>query len=186
VWAERSARVFGFANSGVYKIIFLGFVVRYKQLENIINYLAKVRLFGKVELSVVGNSEWDAPYFQELCDLVEQRDCKQFVTFHGELPSDQALAMLADSHALIYTNAYDNCPNVVLEAMSLRVPVLALENPVVRELSDKFGGVVFFNFDSLADEFIDAIKKQPVSNFNFTWDDHSEAVLSLFNPKLIS
>lgn len=167
-------------DNNVYNIIILGFIVRYKRLERLIVYLFEAKLFGKVKLSIVGSAAWDKEYVREIHELIKKLYVGKFISFYGELYPDEALDMLSRSHALIYTNAYDNCPNVVLEAMSLRVPVIALENQIVKELNDKYGGIRFFNYRTLATDFLKLLRQPSISRFCFSWDDHAAEVLRQF------
>ena len=165
-------------NNGIYNILFLGQIVRYKRLFELIYYLSISGLFKKIRLSVVGSTIWDEGYFREICDLLENLGVAEYVSFCGEKSHDESMNKLRSSDALIYTNSYDNCPNVVLEAMSFNVPVLALENEVVRELKDRFGGVSFFDFQTEPQDFLNMFKVTSVSNFKYSWDDHYAEILN--------
>ena len=159
-------------NDGIYNVLFLGQIVRYKRLFELIYYLSVFGLFKKIMLSVVGSTMWDKGYFCEICNLIKNLEVDEYVSFCGEKSHDESMNKLRSSDALIYTNAYDNCPNVVLEAMSFNIPVLAIENEVVKELNDRFGGVSFFDFQTDPQDFLNMFKVTSVSNFKYSWDDH--------------
>lgn len=172
--AERAA-------DKVFRLTVVSQVIRYKRIDRLVKYLAEAGLFDVVRLDVVGKLTWDEDYVQELRDLITDYNINDKVLLHGELSNSNVISLLAGSDALIYTNAYDNCPNAVLEAMSQGVHVIALNNSVVRELADKYGGVSFFNFDMDRDDFITLLNNPKKSAYDFTWDNHYSYVMRLID-----
>lgn len=156
-------------------------VIRYKRIDQFLNYLMQKGLFDSVKLQIVGKLTWDTEYVHELRNLIASLHIEDRVTLCGELPHEQTLSMLEKSDALVYTNAYDNCPNVVLEAMSCGVHVLALENEVIKELARKFGGVSFFTFEMGHNEFLELLDSPEPSTYRFTWDDHYSEITRMID-----
>jgi len=160
-----------------YKILFLGQVVRYKRLYELIYYLSASGLFNKIDLSIVGSTTWDDGYFCEICDLIDRLGVSEHISFCGEKSHNESMDMLCRSDALVYTNSYDNCPNVVLEAMSLKIPVLALKNEVMQEFSNRFGGISFFDFKTDSQCFLAMFEMSFDSHFKYSWDDHYSEIM---------
>jgi len=167
------------ASNRDFEIIVISQLVRYKRIDQLILYLAEKRVLNISRLTIVGKLTWDKDYVDELFRLVDSLGVRERIKFCGELPHDKVLSLLVKSDALIYTNAYDNCPNAVLEAMSYGVHVVALENTVMKELAEKFGGISFFNFDVDYDKFVQMLNINIKSTYNFTWDDHYSEIMSL-------
>lgn len=83
--------------------------------------LRALLLLPDVRLHVVG----DGPERTTLEALTRSLALADRVVFHGQLPREQALAILARSDAFVLNSAYEGLPHVVLEAMRLGVAVIA-------------------------------------------------------------
>jgi glycosyltransferase involved in cell wall biosynthesis len=67
------------------------------------------------------------------------------VFYTGSVPEDVYMEVYAMSDIMFHLAWLDHCPNVVLEALSMRVPVMCSEQGGTRELIDVCGTVLFEN-----------------------------------------
>jgi glycosyltransferase involved in cell wall biosynthesis len=76
----------------------------------------------------------DGPLRPELEKFVQSHNLQTRVTFLGHLPS--AASLIRRVHALCIPSLYEGLPNVIMEAMALRTPVIATATGGALELSD--------------------------------------------------
>lgn len=73
----------------------------------------------RVRLELVG----DGPNRRELEELGKSLGIEMLLSFHGRL--ENPFPIIKSSQALLLTSAYEGLPNVVMEAMALKTPVIA-------------------------------------------------------------
>jgi glycosyltransferase involved in cell wall biosynthesis len=74
----------------------------------------------QIRLDVLGNGpeavKWKA--------LAEDLQISHYITWHGMLPRDEAMQVMKDAHLLVHTSVKEGTPHVVLEALSMGLPVI--------------------------------------------------------------
>jgi glycosyltransferase involved in cell wall biosynthesis len=114
---HRARRV----GQGPKRVAFLGRLVPVKRVDLFLELARKCLDGGGDELTfdVVG----EGPLAAELQGLADRLGLQERVTFHG-FRSD-ALALLADVDALVFTSDHEGTPMAALEAIAIGVPVVA-------------------------------------------------------------
>jgi glycosyltransferase involved in cell wall biosynthesis len=111
-----------------YRFLFVGRLQAQKNVGWLLEQLAELAkdpALPRWELHVVG----DGPLAMELEHQAAQAGLGQHVTWHGWLSRAQLRDLYRSSHVLINPSSYEGMPNVVLEAMSCGLPVLASDVP---------------------------------------------------------
>lgn len=111
---------------GVFKLVAVGRLHPQKGLFHLIDAVGELRQrpgLRKVVLSVVGQG----PELGALQRRVEELGLSEQVRFTGFLPNPYSVIRSADLFCL--TSLYEGMPNVLVEAMSLGVPVLSTDCP---------------------------------------------------------
>jgi len=93
-------------------------LVPWKGIDGILRALLQL---PEVRLHVVG----DGPERAKLEGLSRSLALTHRVVFHGQLPREQALAVMARTDAFVLNSTYEGLPHAVLEAMRLGVAVIA-------------------------------------------------------------
>ncbi len=91
-------------------------------------------------LVVVGKARSvDAAYERECMALLEplRRDGRARIV--GQLSHEDAIVLTGSAHTFAYPSVHEDCPNVVLEALSARRVGVYADIPAVRELADDAG-----------------------------------------------
>ena len=101
-----------------FRIVTVGRLVRWKHVDRIIRAIAGL---PEVELVVVG----EGPEGLGLRTLVADLELGSRVRFTGQRSRRESLALMAASDLFVLASSYEGLPHVVLEAMSLGVPVVA-------------------------------------------------------------
>jgi len=134
---------------------------RLSQEKGHIYLLQAIRIVAKehgerVHLDIAG----DGPLKAALIDWCQEQQIDSLVKWHGYLPNPYPLLKSAD--LLCLPSLYEGLPNVVMEAMLLKVPVLAADCPTgPRELlgENLYGTLVApANPRQLADSILDLIR----------------------------
>lgn len=122
VWSDGDARALGTA--GRLRLVFMGRLVRLKGLDFVIRALARGMAEGlDLTLDILG----DGPERVALERLAEELGLVDRVTFHGYRPQTDCARILAASDGLVLASLHDCGGAVVLEAMSLGLPVIAAD-----------------------------------------------------------
>ncbi|MEZ9895643.1 glycosyltransferase family 4 protein, partial [Vibrio lentus] len=166
------------AGTSSQRIVFVGQLVRYKRLELIIEQLFKVGAFNTYSLDVIGQLDWDIEYVNGIKCLIKDLKITDKVIFHGELKPNEVHDFYVNSSFMVYASLYDNCPNNVLEALNLKLPILAWENTILKELHI-FGGIVLVD-ETLSSKDVtmlnDDLRK---CSFTFSWSDHVSKLINI-------
>ena len=103
-------------------MIFVGRLVDWKAVDITLKALKLARQSGlDVRLEIVG----DGPAESSLKSLAVDLGIKEWVAFHGFQPQSKCAEHMARTDALILNSLYECGGAVVLEAMSLGLPVIA-------------------------------------------------------------
>jgi len=100
------------------KIVTVGRLVPWKQVDQIIEALARCDGVGLV---IIG----DGPERGHLEELVRTLDLRDRVYFAGARSKAETLSLMAACDLFVLNSTYEGFPHVVLEAMSLGLPVVA-------------------------------------------------------------
>lgn len=149
------------------RLVFLGNISDAKGIPEL---LRAVERFSPTELSLtlVGPMKLN----QKGQDLLDSCSQKNLVTFLGPMRKEDAISQLSQSHVLILPSKIENFPNVILEAFSLGVPVIATSvggvSTMVRH--DQTGWLIPFPSD-LEEEIVKSLedvlsKKENLDHFS--------------------
>jgi glycosyltransferase involved in cell wall biosynthesis len=100
------------------KVVTVGRLVPWKQVDHLIVAMAQCDGAGLV---IVG----DGPERKRLEELVRSRDVADRVYFAGQRSKEETLSLMAACDLLVLNSTYEGFPHVVLEAMSVGLPVVA-------------------------------------------------------------
>jgi glycosyltransferase involved in cell wall biosynthesis len=101
-----------------WRVASVGRLVLWKGLDQVLTALAPLDEAGLV---VVG----DGPERARLADLSTRLGMDERVRFVGQKSNEESLSIMAACHLFILNSTYEGLPHVVLEAMSLGLPVVA-------------------------------------------------------------
>ena len=108
--------------AGAIRLVFMGRMVDWKAIDVTLNALAHARAEGTdATLDILGDGNERAG----LEALAAELKLEGAVTFHGFRPQSECAEVLAQADALILNSLYECGGAVVLEAMSLGLPVIA-------------------------------------------------------------
>lgn len=99
-----------------------------KNLETLIEAVGMVRRERAIQLALIG----DGPARGRIQLLVERRGLASLVRFVGW--SDNVAGWLKSADMLVFPSRTEGCPNVVLEAMAARCPIVASRIPAHESL----------------------------------------------------
>jgi glycosyltransferase involved in cell wall biosynthesis len=102
-------------------LLIVGRIVESKNIELAVRALSKFRNFAW-KLEIIG----DGSHLPSIQNLISSSGLAERITCHGRVPSTSDWYRKAD--LFLFTSKLDNCPLVVLEAMSFGVPVLAVRS----------------------------------------------------------
>lgn len=111
-------------NDGSFRLVSMGRLVGWKAVDLTLRAVALARAAElDVTLDILGNGEEQ----EKLESLAAELGLAGSVRFHGFLPQKDCAAILAGADALILNSLYECGGAVVLEAMSLGLPVIAAD-----------------------------------------------------------
>jgi glycosyltransferase involved in cell wall biosynthesis len=137
-------------------------------------------------LAIVGKARGvDARYESECMELLAPLLRAGRAFFLGQVPHADTLALTASAHTFVYPSVHEDCPNVVLEALSARRVSVYADIPAVRELAADAGLFVADPrpeglADALERAVFDAIERTRISKAAelraplFDWDRAAE------------
>ena len=138
-----------------------------------------------------GNSGDD--YFVELKKIVKDLDLESHIEFLGNLPQSKIRELLNRSKLLIHTSEYETFGLVAVEAHSVGVPVISINQGSLKEIIDNnINGYIAESFkDPYLNEFIlkilnddkfaDYISKSAINSAKkYDWKDTSEKLNLLY------
>lgn len=120
---RNEGRVREWTPSQPLRIVWSGIHTSRKALPILIYALAQVRKeFPDVDIVVDVLGE--GPETEGWKKLSEKLGVAQLLNWHGRLPHDQALKVMNDGHVFAFPSLKEGTPHVVLEALSLGLPVI--------------------------------------------------------------
>ena len=111
-------------------LITIGRLVNWKHIDDIIRALGRLKNQSAV-LKIVG----EGPELTKLKKLSVELDLQKQVKFLGRLSYPETLQQLADSDIFILNSNYEGLPHTVIEAMFLKIPVIATNIPGTTEIA---------------------------------------------------
>lgn len=121
VWNTTVRRPEG---GGAFRLVFVGRLVGWKAVDLTLQAVALTRKSGvDVRLDILG----EGPETERLQALAKALELQDVVTFHGFLPQAECAVKMAQADALVLNSLRECGGAVVLEAMSLGLPVIAAD-----------------------------------------------------------
>ena len=117
------------------KFLFVGRLTGIKGLDIAIKALVRLVKY-KWTLDIIG----EGSKREELYNLVKNLNLSDRVTFHGAKSKSQVNLFMSKSSCLLFPSLSEGMGLSVLEAASMRLPVIASDLPALREISE--GGLV--------------------------------------------
>jgi glycosyltransferase involved in cell wall biosynthesis len=173
---------------------YLIFIGRLEEKKNIVNLikgfnLLKTKFHLDYQLVLIGSSGYGKKkIFKEINESPYKKDIKIF----GWLPEEEKINLLAKAKIFIYPSFYEGFGLPLLEAMSLKVPIVASDIPVHREIAEN--AAIFFqptNFEELAKTInelannnelkLDLINRGLERVKNFSWEKTCKKTISVIN-----
>lgn len=151
---DRSSRISG----TTFGLVFMGRLVDWKAIDITLAALVLARSRGlEVTLDILG----DGPERAGLEARASEPDLVGAVRFHGFLPQKDCVPFLDQADALILNSVYECGGAVVLEAMSLGLPVIASDWGGPADYLDPSCGILVSPIprDTFADRLADAIAR---------------------------
>jgi len=138
-----------------------------------------------------GNSGDD--YFVELKEIVKDLDLESHIEFLGNLPQSKIRELLNRSKLLIHTSEYETFGLVAIEAHSVGVPVISINQGSLKEIIDNnINGYIAESFkDPYLNEFIlkilnddkfaDYISKSAINSAKkYDWKNTTKELINLY------
>lgn len=163
----------------------VGRLERYKGHQHLITALPRIRAWRPdARLLIVGTG----PYEASLCELAQTSGVAEYVEIRAIPASDRLgmAEMLSQATLVTLLSEYEAHPIAVMEALSLRRPVLVAETSGLKELADQ-GLVRAIPLHSTPEEVALAVQKQiekpvlpPTSFVLPTWDTCANQLLNVY------
>ena len=132
-------------------------------------------------------------YFIELKEFVKELNLESHVEFLGNLPQNKIRELLSISKLLIHTSQYETFGLVAIEAHSVGVPVVSINQGSFKEIIDNnINGYIAESFEDQYlnefilnifndDKFADYVSKSAInSSKKYDWKDTSDALNLLY------
>ncbi len=128
-------------------IIFVGSITKNKNISCLINAFQIVINDCNVKLKIIG----DGPELKTIVKSVEDKNLKEYIDFLGVLPHDKVISHMQCSDFLILPSFMEGAPNVIREAMSCGIPVIATSVGGIPEMiKEGEHGLLFEPNDTIA------------------------------------
>lgn len=158
-----------------------------KGLQDIIPYMKKIE--EEVGCTVVLQIVGDGPYKGELNEVVRRYKVEQNVKFEGRKEKEDLLAYYQKADIFILPSRSEGMPNVVLEAMSMGLPIimtpcegskeLVTNNGIVSSIDEMVNNVILLGKDKRLRKDM-ARNSAKIAREQFLWEKISLQYLSLF------
>lgn len=149
--------------SSTLQMVWSGLHVPRKALPILLCALARVKAARRnlnVRVEVLG----DGPETAAWKKLAIKMGVGDFLRWHGRLTHDKALAVMNSSHVLVFTSLKEGTPHVVLEALSLGLPVICHDACGMGTVVDETCGI-----------------KVPLKNPRLSVDEFARAIESILS-----
>ena len=132
-------------------------------------------------------------YFLELKEIVKELDLESHVEFLGNLPQSKIRELLNRSKLLIHTSEYETFGLVAIEAHSVGVPVISINQGSLKEIIDNnINGYIAESFNDPQlnefilkilndDKFADYISKSAINSAKkYDWKNTTKELINLY------
>lgn len=102
------------------KLVWSGQFLGIKALPLVLRAIKRLPACVDVTLDVLGSGAEQNLWLRKTQSLALESK----VTFHGFLPKDEAMAVMRKAHVLVHSSVKEGTPHVVLEALSMGLPVI--------------------------------------------------------------
>lgn len=109
-------------NGSVFKVVFIGSL---NQRKGITYLLEALDGLPNIELHIIGRGIFDM-------DLISKYRVK--VSIHKNIPHDEMISILQNSHCFVLPSLVEGFGQVILEAMATGIPVIASENTIAADI----------------------------------------------------
>ena len=150
-------------NDGIINLIVCGRIAPSKHLETIFKAFILAKKEPNVYLHIVGSVEPEYEDYYKSLDLEFSDHFGKTIVFHGQC--DNSSLIMKSMDGLIVLGTHQGCPNIILEAFSVGVPVIANDSGGTGEIVNQSNGILIHekisieNLKNLIEEFI-RIKSQ--------------------------
>jgi len=169
------------------KIIFAGRLIKLKNIDFLINAFSQVIIeYPDLKLEIIGNG----PEKKHLKRLVRKLNLKNNVNFEKGLPSKKLTEKIRKCFLVIIPSLFEISPNLVLECIKLRKPVLLTkETGFYQKFKNKLIFIDPFDQKDLENKikyllnqknYQNYIKKISSISTNYSWDKVTEKHLNIF------
>ncbi len=141
-----------------FKIIFVGRLEKEKGLEVLIRAADKIKE-RSFNIKIVGEGKLR----RQLEGLNRNLSLEGMIKFSGEIPSEEVYKIMFNSHLLVLPSYTEYTPNVIIEAASCGLPVLASRLPALQPLLEEGKSIIFFrvgDVDDLVSKIVDIMEKK--------------------------
>jgi len=141
--------------NSIFRISWSGLHISRKALPILLHALAQIQVQVQFHIDIIG----DGPMSSRWKRLARKLGLADRVTWHGWLEKKQALAIIAQSNLFAFPSLHEGTPTVVMEALSLGVPVLCLDHCGQADVVDASCGIKIplSSAKEVIDAFADAI-----------------------------
>lgn len=178
------------------EIITSGRLVSHKNFELIIKAFEIYRKKNKKsqeKLIIIGSG----PQKKEIQKHLNSSQYRSAISLIPALPRIDYLKRLNNASTFILASNYEGLPHAIIEAMLLKVPVIASKIPANQEVikTSKLGILTEINKKSISESLEKILKKlklqkeislnaQKYAKEQFNWETHSERLIHLFRQEL--
>ena len=131
-------------------ILYVSHFYRYKNFEQLIMAYSKLPNYvvSKFRLKLVGNFS-DKKYVQSLQRMSKKMNISNKIDFIAGVKSKDLNSIYKKASLFVFPSRIENCPNILLEAMSFSLPILVTKTPPMPEFSGKVAK--YFDIDNSID-----------------------------------
>lgn len=124
------------------KILTVGRVSQSKDLETLINAVGRI---NNVKFDIIGGSldEKDEEYFEELKQLVKDKNLETKVNFVGPIPNKDIINYYQDADLFIHASQTGSLDKVVLEAMACGLPIISCNDAIKNDLLADYPDLIY-------------------------------------------
>jgi len=167
--------------------LFVSSIYVYKGLEYLIEALCT---FPELPPVVIIGKVFEPGYFNAMMELAERKGVKDRLIFVGDVKYRELPGWYAHALGLVFPSWCENCPNILIEAMTCGCPIVAMQTG---PMPDICGEAAFYSkpFDGIS--LGEAMAKCSETSQNrrakemcllraqyFTWEEHCRKLLEFF------
>lgn len=170
-------------------ILFVSRLIQGKGLQYIIPQMRYINKKTGAILTVVG----DGPYRKELEHITDECGVNDFVVFEGKKNKSELKYFYSNADLFILPSESEGMPNVVLEAMSMGLPIIMTPCGGAKELIDGNGIVV--GIDQFCDRIVELCMNESLrveygiesarrARTLFSWESRARAYLDIMSESM--